>query len=161
MRRGTEAVVFPMAIGETTFRLGSVISFEGAFPRYMRSEVKVGAQVIVVATNESSYGRGPASDQLIGMVRLNAAALGVDVVHAAVTGHSTFVYASGATASAETDLFTSDVLYGTVRIQEARRTLYAMTGDWVELAAIGLGLVALVVGWRHPRDFRIRPRARR
>jgi apolipoprotein N-acyltransferase len=161
MRRGTEAVVFPMAIGETTFRLGSVISFEGAFPRYMRSEVKAGAQVIVVATNESSYGRGPASDQLIGMVRLNAAALGVDVVHAAVTGHSTFVYASGATASAETDLFTTDVLYGTVRIQEARRTLYAMTGDWVELAAIGLGLVALVVGWRHPRDFRIRPRARR
>jgi hypothetical protein len=46
-------------------------------------------------------------------------------------------------------------------VQESRRTLYAVTGDWLELAAMAGGVVALVVGWRNPREFRIRPRARR
>ena len=58
------------------------------------------------------------------------------MVHAAVTGHSTFVDADGSRSGAETGLFTGEVLYGTVRVQESRRTLYAMTGDWLELAAI-------------------------
>jgi apolipoprotein N-acyltransferase len=161
LRRGEGPVVFTLALGDYSFRLGSVISFEGAFPRYLRSEVRAGAQVLVVATNEGSYGRGPASDQLIEMVRLNAAAVGVDVIHAAVTGRSTFVYADGSRSGSETGLFTGEVLYGNVRVQESRRTLYAMTGDWLELAAIGGAALALVVGWRNPREFRIRPRARR
>ncbi|OFW54521.1 MAG: apolipoprotein N-acyltransferase, partial [Actinobacteria bacterium RBG_16_70_17] len=161
MNRGKGPVVFTMAVGGQSFQMGSVISFEGAFPRYMRGEVRSGAQVLVVATNEGSYGRGPASDQLIGMVRLNASALGMDVVQAAVTGHSTFIRADGSLEPAETDLFTAEVLYGSVSTQESRRTLYAVTGDWLELAAIAVAGLALVVGWRHPRDFRIRPLARR
>jgi apolipoprotein N-acyltransferase len=161
LRRGAGPVVFPVEIGGRSFQLGSVISFEGAFPRYLRGEVRAGAQLIVVATNEGSYGRGPASDQLIGMVRINAAALGVDVVHAAVTGHSTFVRADGSLDAAQTGLFTDEVLYGTVRVQESRRTFYAVIGDWLELAAIGAAGIALVVGWRRPREFRIRPLARR
>ncbi|MFH1330468.1 MAG: apolipoprotein N-acyltransferase [Actinomycetota bacterium] len=161
LRRGEDPVVFALTVGDNSFRLGSVISFEGAFPRYLRSEVRAGAQVMVVATNEGSFGRGPASDQLIEMVRLNAAAVGVDVIHAAVTGHSTFVSADGSRGGSETGLFTAEVLYGSVRVQESRRTLYAMTGDWLELAAIAGGALALVVGWRNPREFRIRPRARR
>ena len=36
---------------------GSVISFEAAFARTIRSEVQAGAQLIVVNTNEGSYGR--------------------------------------------------------------------------------------------------------
>jgi apolipoprotein N-acyltransferase len=138
-----------------------VISYEGAFPRYLRSEARAGAQLMVVATNEGSYGRGPASDQLIEMVRLNAAAAGLDVAHVAVTGHSTFVYADGARARSQTGLFTAEVLRGVVRVQESRRTLYVILGDWLELAAIAGAAVALVVGWRNPREFRIRPRARR
>ena len=161
LRRGEGPVVFPLAIGDGSVLLGSVISFEGAFPRYLRSEVLAGAQVLVVATNEGSYGRGPASDQLIGMVRLNAAALGVDVVHAAVTGHSTLIRADGSLGPTKTGLFTGEILQGTVSTQESRRTLYVVTGDWLELAAMAAAGLALVIGWRHPRDFRIRPLARR
>jgi apolipoprotein N-acyltransferase len=161
LRRGPGPVVFQMGVGEASFRLGSVISYEGAFPRYLRSEARAGAQLMVVATNEGSYGRGPASDQLIEMVRLNAAAAGLDVAHVAVTGHSTFVYADGARARSQTGLFTAEVLRGVVRVQESRRTLYVILGDWLELAAIAGAAVALVVGWRNPREFRIRPRARR
>lgn len=161
MRRGEGPVTFPLEVGGRPFLLGSVISFEGAFPRYMRSEVQAGAQLMVVATNEGSYGRGPASDQLIGMVRINAASLGMDVAHAAVTGHSTTVQADGSLGPAETGLFTTEILYGMLNVQDSRKTLYAVVGDWLELAAMAAAAVALVVGWRHPRDFRIRPLARR
>jgi apolipoprotein N-acyltransferase len=51
--------------------------------------------VLVVATNEGSYGLTPASDQLIGMTRMRAAELGVPVVHSAVTGKSTIIDRTG------------------------------------------------------------------
>ncbi len=50
---------------------------------------------MVVATNEGSLGDSPASDQLIGMVRMSAVSLGVDIVHVAVTGKSTLIRADG------------------------------------------------------------------
>jgi apolipoprotein N-acyltransferase len=114
----------------------------------------------VVATNEGSYGRGPASDQLIGMVRMSAASLGVDVVHAAVTGRSTYINADG-TLSEKTDLFEEAILYGTVQFQKSRRTFYAATGDWLQLAAIGAGVIAVAGMFSPQRGFKIRPERRR
>ena len=75
--------------------VGTVISFEGAFARYGRDEAKSGAQLLVVASNEGSYEFTPVSDQFIGMTRMRAAELGLDVVHAAVTGKSTFITDGG------------------------------------------------------------------
>ncbi len=157
---GTGPVVFEITAEDGSGMLGSVISFEGAFARYMRSEVKAGAQLIVVATNEGSYGRGPASDQLIGMVRITAVALGVDVVHGAVTGRSTYINANG-TLSEATELFDETILYGTVQFQKSRRTLYAVTGDWLQLAAIMAGVIAIAGMFSPQRGFKIRPERRR
>jgi len=161
MRRGPGPVVFPIEVGDTRGLLGSVISFEGAFARHIRAEVRIGAQLIVVATNEGSYGVGPASDQLIGMVRMSAASLGVDVVHVAVTGKSTIIRADG-TIGKTTEMFTRDLLTGVVNLQAAPRTLYAVVGDWVQLLAI-LAAAAIVVATlaRPSGEFRIRPGVRR
>ncbi len=161
MRRGPGPVVFPIEVGDTRGLLGSVISFEGAFARHIRAEVRIGAQLIVVATNEGSYGVGPASDQLIGMVRMSAASLGVDIVHVAVTGKSTIIRADG-TIGKTTEMFTRDLLTGVVNLQAAPRTLYAVLGDWVQLLAI-LAAAAVVVATlaRPSGEFRIRPGLRR
>jgi apolipoprotein N-acyltransferase len=161
MNRGDSPVIFPIEVtgGEGLF--GSVISFEGAFARTIRSEVKAGAQLMVVATNEGSYGRGAASDQLIGMVRMMAASLGVDVVHTAVTGRSAIIRADG-TVEGKTDLFTQDVLQGTVNLQTSARTLYAMTGDWLQLLAIIGAIYVYASSLGGPaREFRIRAQRRR
>ena len=161
MRRGDGPVVFPFEVGDTAGRLGSVISFEGAFARYIRAEVREGAQLVVVATNEGSYGEGPASDQLIAMVRMSAAAMGVDIVHVAVTGKSTLIRADG-TVGRTTDLFTQDVLTGVVNLQEAPRTIYTVVGDWLQLLAIVIAMAVAISTARGPaRDFRIRPDLRR
>ena len=161
MSRGAGPVVFPIEIDGTNGTLGSVISFEGAFARHVRAEVKAGAQLLVVATNEGSFGVGAASDQLIGMVRMSAASVGVDVIHVAVTGKSTLIRADGSIGRT-TDLFTQDLLTGTVNLQDAPKTLYTVVGDWVQvlaiLAAFGLTLATLV---GPTREFHIRPGVRR
>lgn len=124
-------------------QMGSVISFEGGFSRYPRQHARAGANLIVVATNEGSYGTTPGSDQFIGMTRMRAAELSLDVVHAAVTGKSAVIDASGALGQ-ETGLGTQEVLYGSVA---AGRTasIYARTGDVLMFAA---ALVGLATWWR-------------
>lgn len=155
MDPGDGPVVFDLVAeaGEGVF--GSVISFEGAFVRTIRSEVEAGAELLVVATNEGSYGHSPASDQLIGMVRMSAVSLGVDVVHAAVTGRSTFIKADG-TLTERTDLFEPTILYGNVQFQKSRRTFYAASGDWLQLFAIAAALVAVAGMFSPERGFKVR-----
>ncbi len=91
MIKGDVPKVFDLDFG----RVGAVISFEAAFARYGRDEAKAGAQLLVVASNEGSYEFTPVSDQFIAMSRMRAAELGLDVVHAAVTGKSTFITNGG------------------------------------------------------------------
>lgn len=137
MIRGDGPVVFSTDVGS----IGSVISFEGAFERYVRSEARAGAQIQVVATNESSYGRGSASDQLIGMARVNAAAVGQDLVHAAITGKSAFITSQGEIVDT-TELFEVTVLYGEVSMRTGGPTVYTRLGDWVLALAIAAALIA-------------------
>ena len=138
MLRGEGPVVFPTGWGS----FGSVISFEGAFARIMRGPVRDGAKLLVVATNNSSYGLGPASDQFIGMTRMHASALGVDVMHAALTGRSTIIFNNGSVGPT-TGLFTAEILTGEVRVRSGSNTLYTVLGEWPYLVAILWLLVAL------------------
>lgn len=142
MERGTEFTVFPLPDGV----VGSVISFEGAFPRSVRPIMRQDSQLLVVTSNEASYSNSPASDQFINMTRMRAAESAVAVVHAAITGKSAFIDAGGAVISS-TDLFDEDVLRGTVRFSEAGTTLYTRFGDWVQYLAIA-GLLVTVAKQR-------------
>ena len=142
MIRGDGPVVFALPEG----RFGSVISFEAAFHRYMREHVADGANLIVVATNQASYGIAPASDQLIGITRMRAAELGVDIVHSAVTGRSTFISASGETGY-RTGLYIGEVIFETVRFRTAGPTIYFRLGDWLAFLMIAAA-VALEIRHR-------------
>lgn len=138
MLRGDGPVVFETG----TFDLGSVISFEGGFSRYALQHRRAGADLIVVATNEGSYGMAPTADQFIGMTRMRAVELGVPVVHAAVTGRSTVIDASGDFRE-KTGLGTREIYTETVEASFA--TPFTLTGNAVIwLAAIG----AVVLWWR-------------
>ena len=135
---GTEPTVFPM--GEDF--LGSVISFEGAFPRNIQSVAAAGGQMMVVTTNESSFGVTAASDQLIDMTRVNAAAIGQDLVHAAITGRSTFITADGSVGE-KTPLYEEAVLYGDSSMRAAGPTLFTRAPHWPTVIAIVAALVGL------------------
>ena len=146
MIRGTEAVVFPTEQGG----LGSVISFEGSFARSMRSTAKAGAQVMVVTTNTSSYGKSPATDQAIGMVKVNAAAIGLDTVYASITGKSTFIEGNG-TVGETTEQLDELVLYGSIQYNADVPTVWVRFGDWLAiLAMIGAAGALAAPGTRTP-----------
>lgn len=123
--------------------VGSVISFEGAFGRYARQHADLGAEVLVVATNESSYGRGAAADQLIWMTRMRSAELGLDVVHAAITGASTIIV--DGVPGEVTPLYEQAIVTGTVRARDAGPTPYTLFGDWLSGIAmvVGAGFLTL------------------
>jgi len=140
---GEGPVVFDLGDG---IRLGSVISFEGGFARYPRQHVVAGANLIVVATNEGSYGTTPGSDQFIGMTRMRAAELELDVIHAAVTGKSTVISAGGSLQDVS-GLGTEEIIYGAVA-GRPDASIYAATGDIVMIAA---ALIGLVTWWRARR----------
>ncbi len=137
---GEGSVVFDLGDG---VHLGSVISFEGGFSRYPRQHARAGANLMVVATNEGSYGTTPGSDQFIGMTRMRAAELGTPLIHAAVTGSSVFVDESGAFSSETTGLGTMEIL--TATLPPFARSIYARTGDILMIAA---ALVGLGTWWR-------------
>ncbi len=139
MVRGEESTVFATDFGV----IGSVISFEGAFARYIRGEAEGGAQLQVIATNESSFGTGSASDQLIAMVRVNAASVGQDILLAAITGRSAVVRANG-DVTGVTELLEERTLRAVVNMRSAGPTPYTRFGDWLlllSLAAAGLAMV--------------------
>jgi apolipoprotein N-acyltransferase len=140
---GEGAVVFDLGDGVI---MGSVISFEGGFSRYPRQHARAGANLIVVATNEGSYGTTPGSDQFIGMTRMRAAELGSPVVHAAVTGRSVFIGQGGEFVSDTTGLGTTEIV--TATLYPHARSLYARTGDVLMIAA---ALVGLLTWWRARR----------
>ncbi len=131
MVRGPGPVRFDTGFGP----FGSVISFEGSFARYPRSTVSAGADLLVVATSQNSYPYSHASAQLIGITRMHAAALGVDVVHAAITGRSAII-GDGGVIRAQTDLVEPTVLYGEVRMRDDGPTPYAAAGDWLQVLAV-------------------------
>lgn len=121
--------------------IGSVISFEGGFSRYTYEVRKAGADVIIVNTNEASYGPdAPTSDQFINMTRMRAVELGVPVVHAAVTGKSVVIDAFG-DLGPTTGLGTMEILDDTYG--SSRSTVYMAIGNLV----MWLAAVAAVVVW--------------
>ncbi len=138
MIRGDRAMVFDMDFG----KVGSVISFEGSFSRYLRDTVRQGAELLVTATSQSSYPLSAASDQFLAITRMRSAELGRDIVQAAVTGRSGLV-TNGGELEATTGLGTSETLVGSVHMSD-RRTLYAVWGDWVQWASVA-GLMAIVL----------------
>lgn len=121
--------------------LGSVISFEGGFSRYALETRRAGALMIVVNTNEASYGPdAPTSDQFIGMTRMRAVELGVPVIHAAVTGKSVVIRFDGALGPT-THLGSMEILQD--EVGPTRSTWYTATGDLVMYLAAILG----ILGW--------------
>ena len=133
MMRGDGPVIFDL----DGLQLGSVISFEGGFSRYALQHRRAGGEMIVVATNEASYGLTPASDQFIGMTRMRAVELGVPVIHAAVTGRSTFIEPLGAVGR-KTGLGTAELLTGEMGSGE-ESTIYSYTGDLLMYLAAVVG----------------------
>jgi len=150
---GRSVVVFPVGAA----KIGTVICFESTYPELARDEVRDGAQLLVVSTNNASFRRSPASRQHLAMSQLRAVEEGRTVMHAAISGISAVIDPSGRILT-RTRLFTQAVVRRTVPLGKGR-TPYARFGEAMELALAGLGAVVAVatvagrIGRRRERRF--------
>ncbi len=84
--------------------VGAVICFENTYAELARDQVRAGADLLVVSTNNSSYGRSAMSAQHVAFSRLRAVETGRWVVHAGISGISGFIDPDGG-LHRETGLF--------------------------------------------------------
>ena len=138
MIRGDGQKIF--SLGEKSIKISSVISFEGSFERYIRRSVQDGAELIVILTNQASYGESGMSEQFILMSRANALSNHRDVVHAAITGKSAFISGVDGKVHSTTELFTRDILTNLITAYDDITT-YSVWGNYLNYIMIAIGFI--------------------
>ena len=127
-------------------RLGDVICFEVAYDNLVRDVVRAGGRLLVVQTNNATFGRSGETTQQLAMSRLRAVESGRAVLVAATSGVSAVIAPDGR-LQASSRVFTRDVLVQRVPLRDGR-TLATRVGAWPELVLSLLGVGALLAGGR-------------
>jgi apolipoprotein N-acyltransferase len=127
-------------------RLGDVICFEVAYDGVVRDVVTGGGRLLVVQTNNATFGRSGETTQQLAMGRLRAVEHGRSVVVAATSGVSAVIAPDGRLQHV-TRLFSRDVTVQQVTLRDDR-TVATRVGAWPELLLSLLALGALVPGVR-------------
>jgi apolipoprotein N-acyltransferase len=142
---GTEAGV--LDVGPA--RIGDVICFEVAYDGLVREAVEQGGRMIVVQTNNATFGRSPQTEQQLAMSRLRAVEHGRTVVVAATSGVSAVVLPDG-TLTHRTGVFERDVTVQDVPLRDGT-TPATRVGLQAEVALSLLGLVGVGLAVRRRR----------
>lgn len=117
--------------------VGTAICFESSFAPLISDFVSDGAELIVITTNNRSYRRSANSSQHLAMSQMRAAETGRPIAHAAISGITGVIDATGRVQQ-RTRLFERTVVTGSV-VTTTGRTPYVRFGDWVTV----LSLIAL------------------
>jgi apolipoprotein N-acyltransferase len=126
--------------------IGDVICFEVAYDGLVRSSVADGAQLLVVQTNNATFGHTAETYQQLAMAQLRAVETGRTVVQAATTGKSAVIGPDGEIRDESGALFHPAVLVDTVPVCTGQ-TLAVRVGAAPEYLLAGLaalGLLAVV-----------------
>ena len=142
MNRGEGQEVFTVRgdLNSKEVKISPVISFEGSFERYIRRSVQEGAELIVILTNQASYGESGMSDQFILMSRANAVSNHRDIVHAAITGKSAFISGVDGKIYSSTELFEADTSTELLKAYK-EETPYSRYGNYLNYVAILFGAI--------------------
>ncbi|HEV7203686.1 MAG TPA: apolipoprotein N-acyltransferase [Jatrophihabitans sp.] len=100
--------------------VGDVICFEVAYDDLVRSSVAAGAQLVVVQTNNATFGHTAETYQQLAMSQLRAVELGRTVVQVATTGKSAVIGPDGRIRDSSGALFTAAVLVDRVPVRSVR-----------------------------------------
>ncbi|MDQ3735107.1 MAG: apolipoprotein N-acyltransferase [Actinomycetota bacterium] len=133
---GSEVGIFDAA----GVRFGDLICFEIAYDDLAADVVDAGAGVLVVQTNNATFGLSDETHQQLAMARLRAVEHGRPVVVASTVGISAFIAPDGSVVQS-TELFTQETLVAEVGLRRAD-TIASRVREAPEWALVGLGLLA-------------------
>jgi apolipoprotein N-acyltransferase len=126
-------------------RLGDLICFEVVYDGLVQDVVDGGAGMLVVQTNNATFGRTDESAQQLAMSRLRAVEFGRTVAVAATSGISAIIAPDGSVVRASA-LFTPAVFVEPIA-QRSSTTVAQRLGAAPEAVVSGLGAAALLVAW--------------
>jgi len=126
-------------------RIGDVICFEVAYDGLVRDVIRNGGQVLVVQTNNATYGHTGQTEQQLAMSRLRAVEHGRPVLIAATSGISAVIAADGTVVQRSAE-FAPDLLVQPVELRTERTpaTRAGAVPEWL-LALAGLVAVGFAV----------------
>jgi apolipoprotein N-acyltransferase len=140
-----------MKIGDVTY--GDVICFEVAYDDVVADVMKGGAQVLVVQTNNATYGGTGQPEQQFAITRMRAIETGRTVLIASTSGISGVVRPDGSVEH-KSGQFVPDVYVAQVPVRDSK-TLATTLGGWPQWILTGLGIMGAVLALlarRRPRD---------
>lgn len=129
--------------GGDTIAAGTVICFEVAIDTLVRDTVDHGANVLLVQTNNATFGFTDESVQQLAISRIRAVEHGRSIVHVSTVGVSAMITPDG-TAHQRSALFTSDVLAADLPLR-TERTVADRVGPWPEIVAGGALVASLAL----------------
>ncbi len=139
----------PGALTTAGTTLGDVICFEVAYDSLVRDTIDHGAQLLVIQTNNASFGRKGESQQQLAMSRLRAVEHARATIQVSTSGQSALIAPDG-TLLATSGLYQPAVLTATLPLRTSR-TLADRAGDLPEAVLLILGLGAMMAGTFHRR----------
>ncbi|MHA3705179.1 apolipoprotein N-acyltransferase [Jatrophihabitans sp. YIM 134969] len=139
------------------FPIGDVICFEVAYDGLVQSSVRAGAQILVVQTNNATFGRTAETYQQLAMSRLRAVETGRTVLAASTSGVSAIIGADGEVEARSGALFTRAVLDQQVVLRTGQ-TLAVRLGAWPEYVMTAAALLVWIALIMRPRSARRRDR---
>jgi apolipoprotein N-acyltransferase len=128
-------------------RIGTVICYENVFPELVYSEVRAGATVLVVATNNTSFGQSPMSRQHLAISQLRAIETGRWVLHAGLSGISGIIDPEGGIHQ-RTAQFKQAIIRDRLPLITGRTPAMLLAGwfGWTVIALVGLALTIRLLG---------------
>ncbi|HET9657668.1 MAG TPA: apolipoprotein N-acyltransferase [Kineosporiaceae bacterium] len=137
---GSRTAVLPSG----KIRIGDVICFEVAYDSLVRDPVREGANLLVVQTNNATFGYTDESVQQLAMSRLRAVETGRAVVHISTVGVSALIAPDGRVIT-RSGHFTQQVLQARLPLR-TDLTLATRLGGSPEVVLAAIGLLLVVAG---------------
>ncbi|GAA3510506.1 apolipoprotein N-acyltransferase [Georgenia daeguensis] len=146
MVAGTAPALLPVPVDRLgrTVPITTAICFEVAFDDILREGVLAGGELIVIPTNNASFGLTQESTQQLAMSRFRAAEHGRAVVQISTVGVSAVIAPDG-TIEQQTGLFTAEQMITQVPLRTS--TTYAdRVGEWPSRAVEALAVLIVLAG---------------
>jgi len=130
-------------LSQTPAPVGDVICFEVAYDGLVNSSVRAGAQLLVIQTNNATFGHSAETYQQLAMAKLRAVEHARTVVQVATSGKSAIIDPTGGVRAESGPLFTAATLVERVPLSR-QTTLATRTGagaEWLLVAVAAAGLL--------------------
>lgn len=144
MAPGSEPALLKVDLEDNSLQLATPICFEVAYDLIVADAVRLGANIIVVPTNNATFGDTGEPHQQFAMTRFRAVEHGRTAIQVATSGISGVATANGVVGY-ESEIFTQDAQVVSIPYYE-EMTLATTTAVARHVLAYALGVVAGMVG---------------